>query len=385
VKNILAKSLLSCGSSLMQIGLILIIFFLSSCSFGNDRKAKDLEANVEAEIIDLINQEEPLKAEEIDKYFADLSNRYKKVFLTHSRKESLAQELRNGLLLEGSSLEKTTALELMFNLANSKLPYCFHIPKDTSEDELKQIFKKSLKTLKKLKNKDINFSQMYLVSYYSDAYIFLDEEKYLSLAEKLYEKLLEKISSRDGLFLANTSVNFPDMDDNSFALLTTLKLYRATLDLRYLEKAFRMSDVILDTLSGTDVNPNLALSLLYLYNFSGEKYLLEKARYFADLILNDKENFRTAEHARFMNFLYYFLKDPLYKEFAEETLEKLIREQIHTNKLDYYSLLLLKAELSSTPIHLELEKIDLNNDECREKLEDFLKAATHYYTISSKE
>ena len=363
------------------ISLLLIIFFLNSCSAGKEQKANDLEANVEAEIIDIINQEEPLKTEEVDKYFADLSNRYKKVFLTHKRKETSAQELRNGVLISGSNLEKAMALELMFNLAKSKLPYCFHIDKDSSEDELDDIFRKSLKNLKKLKNKDVNFSQMYLVNYYSDAYIFLGEEKYLSLSEKLYEKLLEKISSRDGLFLANTSVNFPDMDDNSFALLTTIKLYRSTLDLRYLEKALRMSDVILDKLTGTDVNPNLAMSMLYLYNFSGEKYLLEKARYFADLILNDEESFRTAEHARFMNFLYYFLKDPLYKEFAEVTLEKLVREQIKHSRLDYYSLLLLRAELSSKPIHLELNEMDLNNEECRDSLREFLKNPTHYYTI----
>jgi uncharacterized protein YyaL (SSP411 family) len=272
-------------------------------------------------------------------------------------------------------------MELMFNLANSKLPYCFHIPKDLSSEQAEDITKKSLKSLKKLKAKDLDFTHMYLVNYYADAYLFLGEKSYLSLAEQLYEKLLERLTNREGFFVFNTGESLPDMDDNAYALLTMIKLYRTTLDLRYLEKAVRLSDQILDKLEGSFVNTDLANSLLYLYSYTGEKYLLEKARYFADLILNEPEAFRTSEHARFMNFLYYFLPEQSYKDFAAKTLEKIIKEQLKGNEENYYSLLLLEAELASEPVFLKLSAKNLRDADALDLLRTFLKKPTNYYIL----
>jgi uncharacterized protein YyaL (SSP411 family) len=164
-------------------------------------------------------------------------------------------------------------------------------------------------------------------------------------------------------------------------LLTIIKLYRNTLDLRYLEKALRLGDQILDKLEGSFVNTDLANSMLYLYNYTGEKYLLEKARYFADLILNEPESFRTSEHARFMNFLYYFLAEQSYKDFAAETLEKIVKEQLKDNEKNYYSLLLLKAELASEPVFLKLSAKNSRDADFLDLLRTFLKKPTNYYIL----
>jgi uncharacterized protein YyaL (SSP411 family) len=171
------------------------------------------------------------------------------------------------------------------------------------------------------------------------------------------------------------------MDDNAYALVTMLKLYRVTLDLRYLEKANRLSDQILEKLEGSFVNTDLANSMLYLYSYTGEKYLLERARYFADLILNEPEAFRTSEHARFMNFLYYFLPEQSYKDFALETLDRIIREQIKADEKNYYSLLLLKAELASEPAFLKLSGKNLRDEDFLDFLRTFLKKPTNYYIL----
>ena len=315
---------------------------MNACSFIGKNPRDSSEATVEAEL-DKIISEEPLSPEEIDRYFADLSNRYKKVYLNGSPKEALSKELHRGDLLGNHVPERSMVMELMFNLANSKIPYCFHISKDLSEEQAEDIVKKSFKPLKKLKTKDLDFTHMYLVNYYADAYLFLGEKSYLSLAEQLYEKLLERLTNREGFFIFNTGESFPDMDDNAYALLTMIKLYRNTLDLRYLEKAVRLSDQILDKLEGSFVNTDLANSLLYLYSYTGEKYLLERARYFADLILKEPEAFRTSEHARFMNFLYYFLPEQSYKDFAAKTLEEIIKEQIKADEKNYYSLFIVKS------------------------------------------
>ena len=367
----------------MRVFFILILFFfsLNACSLINKNQQNNLEANVEAELEEIILEDEPLSLEEVDRYFADLSTRYKKVYLNSSRKEALSKELHRGDLLGNHEHERSTVMELMFNLANSKLPYCFHIPKNLSEEQAEDIVKKSLKSLKKLKAKDLDFTHMYLVNYYADAYLFLGEKSYLSLAEQLYEKLLERLTNREGFFVFNTGESFPDMDDNAYALLTMIKLYRNTLDLRYLEKAVRLSDQILDKLEGSFVNADLASSMPYLYNYTGEKYLLERARYFADLILNEPEAFRTSEHARFMNFLYYFLPEQAYKDFAAKTLEKIIKEQLKDNEKNYYSLLLLKAELASEPVFLKLSAKNLRDTDALDWLRTFLKKPTNYYIL----
>jgi uncharacterized protein YyaL (SSP411 family) len=364
----------------MRVFFILILFSLNACSFIGKSSHDSSEATVEAELEEIIS-EEPLSPEEIDRYFADLSTRYKKVYLNSSRKEALSKELHRGDLLGNHERERSMVMELMFNLANSKLPYCFHIPKDLSEEQAEDITKKSLKSLKKLKAKDLDFTHMYLVNYYADAYLFLGEKSYLSLAEQLYEKLLERLTNREGFFIFNTGESFPDMDDNAYALLTMIKLYRNTLDLRYLEKAVRLSDQILDKLEGSFVNTDLANSLLYLYSYTGEKYLLERARYFADLILNEPEAFRTSEHARFMNFLYYFLPEQSYKDFAAKTLEEIIKEQIKADEKNYYSLLLLKAELASKPAFLKLSAKNLRDTDALDLLRTFLKKPTNYYIL----
>jgi uncharacterized protein YyaL (SSP411 family) len=364
----------------MRVFFILILFSLNACSFIGKNTHDSSEATVEAELDEIIS-EEPLSPEEIDRYFADLSTRYKKVYLNSSRKEALSKELHRGDLLGNHERERSMVMELMFNLANSKLPYCFHIPKDLSEEQAEDITKKSLKSLKKLKAKDLDFTHMYLVNYYADAYLFLGEKSYLSLAEQLYEKLLKRLTNREGFFIFNTGESFPDMDDNAYALLTMIKLYRNTLDLRYLEKAVRLSDQILDKLEGSFVNTDLANSLLYLYSYTGEKYLLERARYFADLILNEPEAFRTSEHARFMNFLYYFLPEQSYKDFAAKTLEKIIKEQIKADEKNYYSLLLLKAELASEPAFLKLSAKNLRDTDALDLLRTFLKKPTNYYIL----
>lgn len=353
---------------------------MNACSFIGKNTHDSSEATVEAELDEIIS-EEPLSPEEIDRYFADLSTRYKKVYLNSSPKEALSKELHRGDLLGTHVRERSTVMELMFNLANSKIPYCFHIPKDLSEEQVEDITKKSLKSLKKLKAKDLDFTHMYLVNYYADAYSFLGEKSYLSLAEQLYEKLLERLTNREGFFIFNTGESFPDMDDNAYALLTMIKLYRNTLDLRYLEKAVRLSDQILDKLEGSFVNTDLANSLLYLYSYTGEKYLLERARYFADLILNEPEAFRTSEHARFMNFLYYFLPEQSYKDFAAKTLEEIIKEQIKADEKNYYSLLLLKAELMSEPVFLKLSGKNLRDTDSLDFLRIFLKKPTNYYIL----
>jgi uncharacterized protein YyaL (SSP411 family) len=364
----------------MRVFFILILFSLNACSFIGKSSHDSSEATVEAELEEIIS-EEPLSPEEIDRYFADLSTRYKKVYLNSSRKEALSKELHRGDLLGNHERERSMVMELMFNLANSKLPYCFHIPKDLSEEQAEDITKKSLKSLKKLKAKDLDFTHMYLVNYYADAYLFLGEKSYLSLAEQLYEKLLKRLTNREGFFIFNTGESFPDMDDNAYALLTMIKLYRNTLDLRYLEKAVRLSDQILDKLEGSFVNTDLANSLLYLYSYTGEKYLLERARYFADLILNEPEAFRTSEHARFMNFLYYFLPEQSYKDFAAKTLEEIIKEQIKADEKNYYSLLLLKAELASKPAFLKLSAKNLRDTDALDLLRTFLKKPTNYYIL----
>jgi hypothetical protein len=364
----------------MRVFFILILFFLNACSLIKNQQ-NNLEANVEAELEEIILEDEPLSPEEIDKYFADLSNRYKKVYLNSSRKEALSKELHRGNLLGNYPEERSTVMELMFNLANSKIPYCFHIPKDLSEEQAENIVKKSFKPLKKLKTKDLDFSYMYLVNYYADAYLFLGDKAYLTLAEQLYGKLLQRLTNREGFFIFNTGDSFPDMDDNAYALVTMLKLYRVTLDLRYLEKANRLSDQILEKLEGSFVNTDLANSMLYLYSYTGEKYLLERARYFADLILNEPEAFRTSEHARFMNFLYYFLPEQSYKDFALETLDRIIREQIKADEKNYYSLLLLKAELASEPAFLKLSGKNLRDEDFLDFLRTFLKKPTNYYIL----
>lgn len=353
---------------------------MNACSLIKNQQ-NNLEANVEAELEEIILEDEPLSPEEIDKYFADLSNRYKKVYLNSSRKEALSKELHRGNLLGNYPEERSTVMELMFNLANSKIPYCFHIPKDLSEEQAENIVKKSFKPLKKLKTKDLDFSYMYLVNYYADAYLFLGDKAYLTLAEQLYGKLLQRLTNREGFFIFNTGDSFPDMDDNAYALVTMLKLYRVTLDLRYLEKANRLSDQILEKLEGSFVNTDLANSMLYLYSYTGEKYLLERARYFADLILNEPEAFRTSEHARFMNFLYYFLPEQSYKDFALETLDRIIREQIKADEKNYYSLLLLKAELASEPAFLKLSGKNLRDEDFLDFLRTFLKKPTNYYIL----
>ena len=364
----------------MRVFFILILFSLNACSFIGKNPRDSSEATVEAEL-DKIISEEPLSPEEIDRYFADLSNRYKKVYLNGSPKEALSKELHRGDLLGNHVPERSMVMELMFNLANSKIPYCFHISKDLSEEQAEDIVKKSFKPLKKLKTKDLDFTHMYLVNYYADAYLFLGEKSYLSLAEQLYEKLLERLTNREGFFIFNTGESFPGMDDNAYALLTMIKLYRNTLDLRYLEKSVRLSDQILDKLEGSFVNTDLANSLLYLYSYTGEKYLLERARYFADLILKEPEAFRTSEHARFMNFLYYFLPEQSYKDFAAKTLEEIIKEQIKADEKNYYSLLLLKAELMSEPVFLKLSAKNLRDADTLDMLRTFLKKPTNYYIL----
>ena len=222
---------------------------------------------------------------------------------------------------------------------------------------------------------------MYLVNYYADAYLFLGKKAYLAVAEKLYGRLLQRLTNREGFFIFNTRDSFPDMDDNAYALVTMLKLYRVTLDLRYLEKASRLSDQVLEKLEGSFVNADLANSMLYLYSYTGEKYLLERARYFADLILNEPEAFRTSEHARFMNFLYYFLPEQSYKDFALETLDKIIKEQLKVDEKNYYSLLLLKAELASEPALLKLSGKNLRDEDFLDFLRIFLKKPTNYYIL----
>jgi hypothetical protein len=365
----------------MRIFFILILFFLNACSPVSKNQHGELEANVEAELEEIFSEDELLSPEEVDRYFADISNRYKKVYLNGSQKEALSKELHRGDLLGSHAREKSMILELMFNLANSKIPYCFHISNGLSGEQARDIVKKSLKSLKKLKAKDLDFTYMYLVNYYADAYLFLGEKSYLAFAEQLYEKLLGRLTNREGFFLFNRRGAFPDMDDNAYALLTILKLYRETLDLRYLEKASRLSDQILDKLEGSFVNTDFANSLLYLYNYTGEKYLLEKARYFADLILNDPEAFRTSEHARFMNFLYYFLPEQSYKDFAVQTLDKVIKEQLKTDEKNYYSLLLLKAELLSEPAFLKLSAKNSRDEVFLDFLRIFLKQPTNYYIL----
>ena len=365
----------------MRIFFILILFSLSACSLINKNQQNNLEANAEAELEEIISEDEPLSAEELDRYFADLSTRYKKVYLNSSRKEALSKELHHGDLLGNYARERYMVMELMFNLANSKIPYCFHISKDLSGEQAEGITRKSLKSLKKLKTKDLDFTHMYLVNYYADAYLFLGEKSYLSLAEQLYEKLLERLTNKEGFFVFHIGESFPDMDDNAYALLTIIKLYRNTLDLRYLEKALRLGDQILEKLEGSFVNTDLANSMLYLYNYTGEKYLLEKARYFADLILNEPESFRTSEHARFMNFLYYFLAEQSYKDFAAETLEKIVKEQLKDNEKNYYSLLLLKAEIASEPVFLKLSAKNSRDADFLDLLRTFLKKPTNYYIL----
>lgn len=364
----------------MRVFFILILFSLNACSFIGKNQHDNSEATVEAELEEIIS-EEPLSPEEIDRYFADLSNRYKKVYLNSSRKEALSKELHRGDLLGNHARERSMVMELMFNLANSKIPYCFHIPKDLSEEQAEDIVKKSFKPLKKLKTKDLDFSYMYLVNYYADAYLFLGDKAYLTLAEQLYGKLLQRLTNREGFFIFNTGDSFPDMDDNAYALVTMLKLYRVTLDLRYLEKANRLSDQVLEKLEGSFVSADLANSMLYLYNYTGEKSLLERARYFADLILQEPEAFRTSEHARFMNFLYYFLPEQSYKDFALETLDRIIKEQLKADEKNYYSLLLLKAELASEPAFLKLSGKNLRDEDFLDFLRIFLKKPTNYYIL----
>ena len=111
---------------------------MNACSFIGKNPRDSSEATVEAEL-DKIISEEPLSPEEIDRYFADLSNRYKKVYLNGSPKEALSKELHRGDLLGNHVPERSMVMELMFNLANSKIPYCFHISKDLSKQmRLKQ-------------------------------------------------------------------------------------------------------------------------------------------------------------------------------------------------------------------------------------------------------
>jgi len=368
----------------MRILFIFILFFLNACTSHTKDSRQKFENEAESEIQTIILEQEPLAIEELDRYFADLSNRYKKVYLTKSRKELSAKELSNGILQGGAQQsEKSVALELLFNLSHTKLPYCFHISKENSENELRNSLKKSIKKLKKLKTKDLDLSYMYLVNYYTDAYLYLGEKKYLSVAENLYEELLDRLSDSEGFFFYKSGDRSVDIQSNSYALLTTVKLYRNTLDLRYLEKASRLNDQILDIFKPSFASPELFFTQLYLYNFTGDLALLDNAKYFASLILENPDSFKTAEYARFMNFLYYFISDSAYKEFATQALENLIKEQIKADQKNYYSLLMLKAELSTKPLRYRISTSNEKDYKLSKSFKEFLKQKTNYYVISS--
>lgn len=366
----------------MRILFIFILFFLNACTSHTKDSRQKFENEAESEIQSIMLEEEPLGQEELDRYFADLSNRYKKVYLVKSRKEAAGKELGNGIIQGGTyQAEKSTALELLFNLSSSKIPYCFHISKDDSEEQLRDSLKKSIKKLKKIKKKDLDLSYMHAVNYYADAYLYLGDKKYLLVAEDLYEEILDRLSDREGFFLNKSNIKSVDIQSNSYAVLTIIKLYRNTLDLRYLEKASRLNDQILDAFNLDSINPELFYAQLYLYNFTGDLALLDNAKYFSRLILENPESFRTAEYARFMNFLYYFISDSAYKEFAEETLEKLIKEQIKADQKNYYSLLMLKAELSNKPLSYRAGANNRNDLKASKSFKEFLKQKTNYYVI----
>jgi hypothetical protein len=82
-----------------------------------------------------------------------------------------------------------------------------------------------------------------------------------------------------------------------------------------------------------------------------------------------------------MNFLYYFLPEQSYKDFAAKTLEEIIKEQIKADEKNYYSLLLLKAELASKPAFLKLSAKNLRDTDALDLLRTFLKKPTNYYIL----
>ena len=237
-----------------------------------------------------------------------------------------------------------------------------------------------------MKKKEFDFSHIHQVNYYADASVFLNKGYLRDYSKKLFSKVMHQISNPEGFFLyKQDDSSYPDMDDNSYALATILKLYRVTLDIRYLEKASRLAEQIIDKLGGDQVNLDLVSSLLYLYNFTNDTYWLDTSRALANLILYDPDSYLSIQAARYMNFLYYFLDEPKYRTFAEEVYEKIIKEDIKYESYQDYSILLLKRELEREPIYLKLIAENLRSKSAKHLLEEFLEYKTNFYLLNLKD
>ncbi len=357
--------------NLIFVLTIICSMFLVSCG-KKERGLRPDEKSIDAQIEEIIESEKELSDIEINEYFNTLAKSFRKIYLTDSH-----NTLRH----------KKDVLELLFHLKNNKLQYFNYKDKEKAGDVALDILKTSIRKIRFMKKNEFDFSHMYQVNYYADASVFLDKSYLKDYSKKLFSKVLNHISNPEGFFLyKQEDSSYPDMDDNSYALATILKLYRVTLDIRYLEKASRLAEQIIDKLGGDQVNLDLVNSLLYLYNFTNDSYWLDTSRALADLILDDKEDvYFNIQAARYMNFLYYFLDEPKYRTFAEEVFERTIKDDIKYESFHDYNILLLKRELEREPIYLKLLARDLDSKDAGRLLEEFLDYKTNFFLLNLKE
>ena len=346
------------------------VFTLSSCS-KKELGLRPEEKSIEAQIEELIDEEKSLDDVEINEYFRDLVRRFRRVYLNNSY---------------NSLKHKKDALELLLYLSNSRLQYFNASDSENAEKYALKIIKNSMRRLRFIKKRDIDFGLMELVNYYADSSVFLDKGYLKNSSKKLFVKILDELSNPEGFFLYRQGDDsYPDMDDNSFALLSILKLYRISQDLRYLEKASRLAEQIIDKLGGVQINIDLVQSLLYLYNFTNDSFWLETASSLAEMILDDPDSYHNVKTARFMNYLYYFLDEPKFRTFAETTYEDLIKEDLKADTVLDFDILLLKLELEREPIYLKLEADDLSNKKSEKFLDKFLDYPSNFYLINMSE
>lgn len=250
----------------------------------------------------------------------------------------------------------------------AELEYLFHIielsqsrnDRRDAEKKAKDIIDDIIDDTKRIKETSNSQELARKLRMLALAHVFFEDRDSLEAASKLYLFALDKLNSPSGAFRAEASTDSIYPDQNGRMISALAKLYNASHDTRYLEKAIRAADAIINSNKFAVDDIYLASSFLELYQSSAFPEWLERSLYSLDFIMEKSLRSKVTNNslednlllARFTNRAYRLSGEKKYQEFTEKVFNYIMSSQAKLLSAVEKEVFLLEYEMKNEPTHI---------------------------------